>query len=83
MLGFDTVGRGLCEMRMGWDQRNFSTMTTAYEIQADNMTDGYIAMSMAAPSFSMELTFRSEDNTIESEWLASNLYFNDFRLMSN
>ena len=83
MLGFDTVGRGVCQMRMGWDQRNFSTMTTACEIQADNMTDGYIAMSMAAPSFSMELTFRSEDNTIESEWLASNLYFNDFRLMSN
>jgi hypothetical protein len=83
MLGFDVSGTGVCEMRMGWDQRNFSTMTTAYEINADTVTDGYIAMAMAAPSFSMELTFRSADNTIASEWLASNLYFNDFRMMSN
>jgi hypothetical protein len=83
MLGFDVTGRGVCEMRMGWDQRNFSTMTAAYQIDADTLTDGYIAMSMAAPSFSMELTFRSADNTIDSEWLSANLYFNDFRMMSN
>lgn len=83
MLGFDVSGTGVCEMRMGWDQRNFATMTAAYEINADTVTDGYIAMSMAAPSFSMELTFRSSENTIASEWLASNLYFNDFRMMSN
>ena len=83
MLGFDVVGRGICEMRMGWDQRNFATMTAPYEIQADTLTDGYIPMSMAAPSFSMELTFRSADNTIDSEWLASTLYFSDFRMMSN
>jgi hypothetical protein len=82
MLGFDVTGRGVCEMRMGWDQRNFSTMTTAYEIQADTTTDGYIAMSMASPSFSMELVFKSESNTIESEWLSANLYFQDFRMMS-
>ena len=83
MLGFDVSGTGVCEMRMGWDQRNFATMTSAYEINADTVTDGYIAMAMASPSFSMELTFRSADNTIASEWLASNLYFNDFRMMSN
>ena len=82
MLGFDVVGRGVCEMRMGWDQRNFATMTTPYQIQADTMTDGYIAMSMAAPSFSLELTFKSDDNTIDSEWLSANLYFQDFRMMA-
>lgn len=83
MLGFDVTGRGVCTMRMGWDQRNFATMTDPYEIQADTLTDGYVPMSMSAPSFSMELTFASADNTIDSEWLASNLYFSDFRMMSN
>ena len=83
MLGFDVSGTGVCEMRMGWDQRNFAAMTDPYEINADTVPGGYIAMAMASPSFSMELTFRSADNTIASEWLASNLYFNDFRMMSN
>lgn len=82
MLGFDVVGRGVCWMRMGWDQRNFDTMTVPYQIQADTLTDGYIAMSMASPSFSMDLTFKSEDNTVDCEWLSANLYFQDFRLMS-
>ena len=82
LLGFDVTGRGLCSMRMGWDQRNFATMSAPYDIQADTLTDGYIPMSMAAPSFSMELTFHSTDNDETCEWLASTLYLQDFRMMA-
>lgn len=82
MAGFDVVGNGTCEVRVGWDERNYDLMTTPYEIVADTVTGGIIPMPLSAPSFSLELTFRSSENDIYAEWLASNFYLQDFRLTS-
>jgi hypothetical protein len=82
LAGFDTVGTGVCEVRVGWNERDYAQMTPAYEIVADTVTGGIIPLPLSAPSFSFELTFRSDENTIDSEWLASNFYLQDFRMTS-
>jgi hypothetical protein len=82
LAGFDVVGNGECEVRIGWNQRDYAMLTPAYTMTADTVTGGIIPIPLSSPSFSMELTFRSDDNDIDCEWLASNLYLQDFRMTS-
>lgn len=82
MGGFDVVGRGQCDVQFGYNESNFSELTGPYTIEADTLPGGIIPMPIAAPSFSMQITFSSVNpaNSISTEWLASNIYLQDFRI---
>lgn len=81
LIGFDFVGWGsTASIEVGYDQRNFAVRTTAYEIAVDTLPGGIIPLPMAAPSMSMRITYDSADGTFE--WLATNLYLQDFRMAS-
>lgn len=77
LVGFDVVGNGVVDVQFGFDQRDQNAFTPAYRIPADTVPGGIIPMPLAAPTLSMRLTF---DSSLGSwEWMASNLYFQDFR----
>lgn len=76
LIGFDVVGTGIVDVAIGYDQRDFNTLTTPpYTIDAaDTVVGEPIPFPMTAPSFSLQLTFAANQAW---EWNASNLYIND------
>lgn len=80
MIGFDMVGNGTVTVQFGYDQRNFATLTPAYEVTADTVTGSIIGFPWSAASWSPQLQFSSNDG--EWEWLAMQMYLQDFRTTS-
>lgn len=77
LIGFDVIGSGIVDVSVGYDQRNFGTMTAPYRIDAADTVPGEpMPLPMTAPSFSLKLEFAANQSW---DWNASNLYINDQR----
>lgn len=75
MIGFDVTGDGAVDVSVGYNERDFSVFTAAYTINAADTVPGTpIPLPIQAPSYSLQLTFHSNQAW---EWQAANLYFND------
>lgn len=74
LTGFDIVGEGTVNVQIGYDQTNISVFTPEFEIAGDTYYGGIIPLPVAAPSFSLKLTYSSETNW---EWSAAGLYVQD------
>lgn len=77
LIGFDMVGTGTVTVQFGYDQRDFDVLTPEYTIEADTVPGSIIGFPWAAPSFSLRLQFSSTDGPWE--WLATQVYLQDFR----
>lgn len=56
--GFDYIGTGQGpSIQIGYDQRNVSVMTPAYQLSNDTLPGGIIPLPVSAPTFSVKLTF--------------------------
>lgn len=80
MVGFDMVGTGTVSVQFGYDQRDFNVVTPAYSITADTVPGNIIGFPWSAASWSPTLQFSSDDG--EWEWLAMQMYLQDFRTTS-
>jgi hypothetical protein len=61
MHGFDIVGTGVSSIEVGYDQTNFDTFTTAYNIPADTYPGLMIPLPVTAPSLCVKLTYSDRD----------------------
>lgn len=55
--GFDIVGTGNPSVAIGYDQTDMSRFTPAYAIGPDTVPGAIIPMPVAAPSFSVKVTY--------------------------
>jgi len=56
--GFDYIGTGQGpSIQIGYDQRNVSVMTPAYQLDNDTLPGGIIPLPVSAPTLSVKLTF--------------------------
>jgi len=76
LTGFDLAGEGTVEVEIGYDQNSLDAFTPKFELPGDTYTGSLVPVPVAAPTFSMRLTYRSETNW---EWNATNLYVQDHR----
>ena len=78
MIGLDVVSdapEGLT-VSVGYDQRDLTARTTAYEIEADTLPGQMIPMPVGGPSFDLKLVFNESQRW---ELQAANLYIQDNR----
>lgn len=74
--GFDLVATGEVTVQVGYDQRDFSVLTTGYTLAAgDTLPGTAIPLPVSGASFSLKLTFSANQAW---RWYAANLYINDF-----
>lgn len=76
VVGFDVVGHGDVAVQFGYDQSNPAAFTDPYTVPADTVPGSIIPMPLAAPSFSVRLTF---DGSVLWQFQAFNLYLQDQR----
>lgn len=76
LIGVDITGDGQVAIALGYDQRDFSILTTPpYNLQSADTTPGTpIPFPVTAPSFALQLTFAANQTW---EWNASALYITD------
>lgn len=70
--GVDLVIDGLCEITIGYNEKDFSQATPPYLVIGDTLPNiGMIPFPMRAPSFQVRLTFLSD---APWQWSAANIY---------
>jgi len=74
MMGFDNVGDGIASIEIGYNQANLSAFTTAFDIPADTEPGQIIPMPITAPTFSVKLTYQSDQAW---EWMALQVYIEE------
>ena len=79
MVGFDLVGTGTVNVQFGYDQRDTSLYTTAWEIDADTLPGGVLFYPLSFTTVSTKLTFTGGERW---SWQSFILYLNDFRMTS-
>lgn len=72
--GFDIVATGEFSISIGYNQRDTSQATAAYELDGDTLPGTMVPMPLTAPSMQMRITFNSSQPW---EWFASTLYLTD------
>jgi hypothetical protein len=80
-IGFDLVAdaeEGVA-VSIGYDQRNRSARTEAYDMDADSLPGKLVPIPVSAPSFDVKLEFAGGQRW---EWQACNIYINDMRIGS-
>lgn len=77
MTGFDVVGEGTVSVQIGYNQNSLAAFTPPFELPGDTYDGSIVPIPVAAPTFSLKLTYSSETNW---EWNAANLYVQNFEV---